>query len=103
MSLPNDFDVVACDLHRLEREIAVEAARTLIETRALLVQVKEGPVSVYDISRLEPTNHSDGEMLASDLQAIARAAMYLGLLGRLVRVDADRPQLVAIREETAHA
>lgn len=103
MSLPHDFDVIDCDVHRLEREIAIDSARTTIETRALLVEVKEGPVSVYDLSRLEPTNHRDGEMLQANLQAIARAAMYLGLIGLLVKVDAKRPELVSIRAEACHA
>lgn len=94
--LPDDFDVVAHDLHKLEREIATEAAIFEIETKALLVAVCEGPISVYDVSKLEPTRIRDSEILEADQRSVQRAASYLDLRGLLRRSDPKRPNLVSI-------
>lgn len=94
---PSDFTCVQSAIARVEREIATESAIFTIETKAMLVAVHEGPVSVYDISQLEPTRLRDFELLDADRREIARAALYLGMRGLLVRVDEKRPELVSIR------
>lgn len=94
---PADFTTVQSNLHALEREIAIEAAVFDIETKAVLVAVHEGPLNVYDVSRLEPTIFHDAEIAAADMRAITRAAHYLGLVGMLYHTDPGKPHFVSIR------
>lgn len=98
---PADFTAVQSGLHALERQIAVDACRCDIETKAKLVEVREGPINLYDVGQLEPSIIRDAELLQADQRDVARAVVYLDLLGLLQRHDAGKAHIVSIREVAA--
>lgn len=63
-------------------EIADDAARVLIETRALQVGLVRGPqgdTPLYDVSQLDPFEAGPDELQADLLADVTRAARYLRL------------------------
>lgn len=72
----------------MQREIADDAARVLIETRALqvgLVRGPEGDTLLYDTSQLDPHEAGPDELQADLLADVSRAARYLRLRGIAVQ------------------
>jgi hypothetical protein len=74
-------------------EIADEASRLLIETRALEVPTNYG-CPVYMVTHLDPHEAGPAEFHDSNLADLARAARYLELRGLLKRPLPSQPDCV---------
>lgn len=88
------------DLHALEREIATEHCRVVIETLALSV-ASSYPTPVYDTLSLEDDGCRDPEILEANRQLVARAVRYLDYREALYRPVPAMLQFVAFKPGAA--
>lgn len=87
------------DLRTLEREIATDHCRTVVEYYATH-RPSSYKAPVYDTSEID-TQHTDEELLEANRVELDRAVRYLDARELLVRPVPECPQFVAFKEQTS--
>lgn len=88
------------DLHALEREIATEHCRVVIECYARWTP-SSYPMPVYDVSELEDVGCREPDMQDSNRLELQRAVRYLDMREQLVRPIQEQPQFVSFKQGAA--